>query len=398
MLHHRLVTAFSVTACFSCVDLPRELGDGRDPTPSTRDSGADALDPSLPVVPGACDGQLPGVYCGVVLGLDPPSRYACESAGDAIALGSCATGCVSSSPAGNDRCGEPSCGDAGCATGSAPTNVLAAPGDRFAVVRWTTAVGATQSFTVVASPGGASARVPQTAQVARIDGLSDGTAYTFVVAADDGPPSVPSDSVTPIAGANVIADVPFYPQEHVATCEAAALRMALTHAGASPTEALIMNAIGVDPRAGSMDGGTLSWGDPYALFVGDPNGSEAKLTGYGTYYSTVAAAARSFGATVVQAAEGVPPATLYDAVGHDHPVIAWLSNDLTYHPSVMAWTAFDGRMLEWHGPFEHALVIVGVTPDAVLLDNLHGAEWQWLPKPTFESAYQTFGQMAVIIQ
>jgi hypothetical protein len=200
--------------------------------------------------------------------------------------------------------------------------------------------------------------------------------------------------------AHVVADVGFHPQERPLTCEEAALRMALEHQGIVRSEATILADVGVDPRPGVVDSsGTLRWGDPYTGFVGDPDGSERALTGYGTYYPTIARVARSYGAAVLLAGEGIAPATLYAALLAGHPAVAWIAYDWTYHPPSMPWVAFDGAALWWRGPIEHAITLVGVTTTTVLVNNpALSTAFQRVPKRVFERTYRTFGDMAVILR
>lgn len=87
----------------------------------------------------------------------------------------------------------------------APTDVTATAGDARASVTWNAPVDdggdAIISYTVTASPGGATATVGGT--TATVTGLTNGVSYTFTVAATNsigtGPDSAPSDPVTPTA-------------------------------------------------------------------------------------------------------------------------------------------------------------------------------------------------------
>ena len=190
--------------------------------------------------------------------------------------------------------------------------------------------------------------------------------------------------------------VPQYHQQHGLTCEASALRMTLAAFGINIAEDTLMSQIGIDYRRPTWDGsGAMHWGDPYAAFVGNPNGSEIGLTGYGVYYPRIAVVAQADGVTVTQAGEGIAPSTIYQAVMAGHPVIAWTTFDWLYH-HVAHYVAFDGRTVQFGSPYEHAVVVRAVTTGYVLINN----PWfgtQWISKSTFESSYATFNNMAVIM-
>ncbi len=87
----------------------------------------------------------------------------------------------------------------------APTAVAAVDGDGEATVSWTAPAddGASPvtSYRVVSSPGGIAVSVDGDAASARVQGLANGTTYTFTVAASnaigEGPLSAPSNEVTP---------------------------------------------------------------------------------------------------------------------------------------------------------------------------------------------------------
>ena len=110
---------------------------------------------------------------------------------------------------------------------------------------------------------------------------------------------------------------------------------------------------------------------------------------------TVVRAAQQFGGSVVQAGEGIPASTLYQALTNGQPVVAWGSFDWKFH-QVSHYVAFDGRNVQFGSPYEHTITLAGVTTDYVLVNN----PWfgvQWITKPTFEAAYATFNRMAVIM-
>lgn len=190
-------------------------------------------------------------------------------------------------------------------------------------------------------------------------------------------------------------DVPWYQQAYTLSCEAASLRMALAHEGISTTDAAILDIIGTDARPATFVNGVLRWSDPFVAFVGDPNGSEAALTGYGTYYPTIARAAIALGGQVLRAGQGIAPTDVYDAVLQGHPVVAWVTYQ--WVPPVHAdYLTFEGRTVPYAGPVEHAVTVVGVEEHSVLVNNpLSGPEW--VSKSTFETAYSAYYDMAVII-
>ena len=184
-------------------------------------------------------------------------------------------------------------------------------------------------------------------------------------------------------------------QTHGLSCEAAALQMSLAAFGIQRSQDTLLSQIGSDRRAPYWDSsGTMHWGDPYATFVGNVDGSGAGLTGYGVYYPPIANVAQADGATVSQSGEGIAPSTIYAAVQAGHPVIAWVSFDWRYH-QVTHYIAFDGRTVQFGSPYEHAVVVRAVSPSKILINN----PWfgvQWITKSTFESSYATFNHMAVI--
>jgi uncharacterized protein YvpB len=198
-----------------------------------------------------------------------------------------------------------------------------------------------------------------------------------------------------------VLDIAWHHQEHNLTCEAAALRMALSYFGISTDELTLLGYMSVDRQAARFDatGHLIAWGDPAVSYVGNPDGNIERYTGYGVYEQPVARAAVIAGARVVVSGsglygQGVDPQTVYASVLKGQPVVAWISN--TYRQvTLRRYVAFDGAPVSYTLT-EHAVTIVGVRSDAVLInDPWFGPAWH--PKAQFESAYATFQQMAVVI-
>src|SRR5947208_1371589 len=89
-----------------------------------------------------------------------------------------------------------------------------------------------------------------------------------------------------------ILNVPQYHQQHGLSCEAAALRMALASLGIARTEDSLLSQIGADLRPHYTDASGFHWGDPYVSFVGNVDGAERNLTGYGVYDTPIARVAQ----------------------------------------------------------------------------------------------------------
>lgn len=210
----------------------------------------------------------------------------------------------------------------------------------------------------------------------------------------------PASSPSPRPTQRVL-DIKMHYQEHPVTCEAAALKMALSYVGISVDEMTLVRYMTVDMRPARFDihGRLIAWGDPAESFVGNPDGHIEKYTGYGVYFGPVARAALQAGAQVGAAGSGlygspIGAQQVYDAVLDGHPAVVWISN--TYRQVDLShYVAFDGAQVGYTLT-EHAVTVIGVRPDAVLInDPWFGRAWR--PKAQFESAYRTFDGMAVIL-
>ena len=193
----------------------------------------------------------------------------------------------------------------------------------------------------------------------------------------------------------LVPGVVYNAQTHKLSCEAAALQMALSHENIAVSQDDIMALMPVDSRPAELDADGLHWGDPFATFVGDVDGSEVDDSGYGTYFPTIAAAARGVGGSVLRAGQDVSATDVYAALADGHPVVAWIGFDYLPHDRA-DYTAFDGVSIPYAGPVEHAVTLAGVGQGDVLVFDPHAGPL-WLDKDDFEATYATFGRMAVIL-
>lgn len=204
------------------------------------------------------------------------------------------------------------------------------------------------------------------------------------------PPAAPPPAQPP-APAAVTIPVPVFRQAYNLSCEESSLAMVLAFFGHSVSDQDVLNFIGVD-RVHYWTG--PGGGDPYLDFVGDPNGSEVRNTGYGTYFPPIASAAGHFGAPTSRAGQGIEPGAVYAAVSAGHPVEVWVTFDLAWHDR-SDYQAFDGAGVPYAGPWEHAMVVTGVSDTSVRLNDPDRGQY-WVSRGRFETAYAVYGQMAVV--
>lgn len=239
--------------------------------------------------------------------------------------------------------------------------------------------------------------VSQSGRLLVSDEPAKGTFESTPIVFQDKPTPTPTP-VRPTAqpGSNTrILNVPWYHQAFELSCEEASLRMALAYEGIATTDSAVLQIIGSDLRPAYVDSTGLHWGDPFATFVGNVNGSEIALTGYGTYYPTIAHAAAVLGGHVLRAGQGIAAADIYQAVLNGHPVVTWVTYRwVRLHRQ--DYVAFDGRTVTYAGPGEHAVVVVGVTPTRVLINNPWSGP-EWISKSVFEPVYATYDNMAVVL-
>jgi len=195
---------------------------------------------------------------------------------------------------------------------------------------------------------------------------------------------------------HIISGVTFYYQTHYLSCEEAAMSMALTHQGIALSQDQILAELGADRRAAYTDSsGRLRWGNPYQTFVGNVNGSEYNLTGYGTYWPPLVRIAKAHGARLI-AYGSMSAATVYARLIAGHPVVVFATWDWAWHPR-HDYLSFDGQWIPFIGPTQasHVYTAVGISASSVLVnDPLRGQ--YWVSKGDFQAAYSDFNEAIVL--
>jgi uncharacterized protein YvpB len=212
------------------------------------------------------------------------------------------------------------------------------------------------------------------------------------------PPPAPAPVVAPrtsTPAGYVTIPVPIYRQTRNLNCETAAMQMGLAYYGHYYSQDALFAYENADLRRPVVSNGVVvQWGDPYTNFVGDVNGSETALTGYGVYYPVILSVARSHGVPNAYGGEGFSPATVYAELAAGHPVQIWMEARWS-RPAVRTWTAWDGRVIRY-SLAEHSVILTGVSPTQVRVNDDQFGSQYWVSKWTFETSWRDFNNMAVI--
>jgi uncharacterized protein YvpB len=192
----------------------------------------------------------------------------------------------------------------------------------------------------------------------------------------------------------VTIPVPIYRQMRNLNCETAAMQMGLAYYGHYYSQDSLFAYENADLRPAQWINGTLHWGDPYTNFVGNVNGSETALTGYGVYYPVILSIARSHGVPNAYGGEGFSAATVYAELAAGHPVQIWIEAQWS-RPAVRTWIAWDGRSIRY-SLAEHSVILTGVSATQVRVNDDEFGSQYWVSKSTFESSWRDFNNMAVI--
>lgn len=172
-------------------------------------------------------------------------------------------------------------------------------------------------------------------------------------------------------------NVPLYRQQHRASCEAAALRMALAYRGVHDTDFSIVQRMGYNGQPKNQAANT--WDDPFEMYVGDINGLQSTFQGYGAYAPPIARAAQAYGRGA-SIHYGVSAQFIAEQIHAGNPVII-IGTVSGMAPRYTSWNGPNGLVHAWIG--EHARTVIGVTGKAsapisfLVNDPNTGSQLKW---------------------
>ncbi len=185
--------------------------------------------------------------------------------------------------------------------------------------------------------------------------------------------------------------VPLVQQALRDNCETASLSMILAFRGKAVGQLALQSEVAhskpLDPTVSPA--GSEVWGDPSLGFVGRADGG-GPGGGYGVYQRPIEALARRHSVDL-RDLTGAGPQAVYRALLSGHPVLAWVA--LSDGPFA-TWQTPAGRTVRANYG-EHAIVLTGVGPRTVSLnDPLSGRRLSWA-KPDFERMWAALGRRAL---
>jgi uncharacterized protein YvpB len=195
----------------------------------------------------------------------------------------------------------------------------------------------------------------------------------------------------------VYLNAPTIRQNMPLDCESAALAVALQTKGLAVTQAWVFAELPKQPQPAVVSGGRpVSWGDPYAAFVGNVDGSESSYTGYGVYYPPIVAVAELAGIAAT-GRSGWTTSQIELQIQLGRPVIVWINYNFGYSRT-STWNAWDGRVVPYTTQ-EHTVTVVGfnsVAGTVTVIDVGVGLR-RTLSTAQFTAAIATFGGMGVAV-
>lgn len=174
-------------------------------------------------------------------------------------------------------------------------------------------------------------------------------------------------------------NVPFYRQQHSATCAAASLKMALAYRGIATSEEAIVSSMGYQPRPIDKSTNPPTWDDPTEMFVGSMDGSIRNGTGAGPDAPPVAKASQALG----RSAQSITRASvgwIASQVHAGNPVVMFGAQSAT--SGTTTWQTSTGKMIVMNLT-SHATLVTGVVGEPSqpigfwVSDPLSGANAYW---------------------
>lgn len=190
---------------------------------------------------------------------------------------------------------------------------------------------------------------------------------------------------TYISGVPTINQYPDYPTG----CESVALTILLKYYGISVSTDDIINKLdkGSTPYT---KGDVIYGGNPELEFIGDPRSQNS----FGVYEKPIAKVANTY-KPGIKIATGTSFDDILKIVKSGRPVMVWTSMNLSVPYISRTWIYEPtGESVYWKAG-EHAVVIMGYTPDKVIISDPIGGKVKYQSLSVFRERYNYFGKKAL---
>ena len=188
-----------------------------------------------------------------------------------------------------------------------------------------------------------------------------------------------------ITGVPFINQYPNYPTG----CESVALTILLNYHGISVTPDDIIKSLPKGSVPYTENGKTYG-GNPELEFIGNPY----SLNSYGVYEKPLAEVANKFKSGII-IATGTNFDEILRIVGTGNPVIVWTSMYLASPHISKSWIYKPtGETIYWKVN-EHAVVVIGYTPDKVIISDPIGGQVKYQSLSIFRERYNYYGRKAL---
>lgn len=188
-----------------------------------------------------------------------------------------------------------------------------------------------------------------------------------------------------IEGVPTINQYPDYPTG----CEAVSLTILLNYYNISVTAEEIVNALDKEPLIYTKD--EIKYGgNPELGFIGDPKTSNS----FGVYEKPIAKLANIY-KPGINVATGTSFEDILNIVKGGKSVLVWTSMNLVVPYISRSWIYEPtGETIYWKAN-EHAVVIIGYTPDKVIISDPMGGKIKYQSLTLFKERYDYFGKRAL---
>lgn len=172
-------------------------------------------------------------------------------------------------------------------------------------------------------------------------------------------------------------------------CESVALTILLKYYGVNVSPDEIVEKLDKESRPYKKDN-VLYGGNPEVGFIGDPKTNNS----YGVFEKPIAKLANMY-KSGINVATGTSFEEILSIVKKGTPVMVWTSMNLSMPYISTSWIYEPtGETIYWKSG-EHAVILIGYTPDKVIISDPIGGKIKYQPLSTFKERYNYFGKRAL---